>query len=845
MRQEDLAQRAGYATITIRKIESGEMTPSRELAEQLAECLEVPAADRAAFLAFARGVEGRPRLNNLPSPPTSLVGRDADTAQVCELLRWPGTRLATVVGPPGVGKTRLAIRVAHEMDPAFASGVCFVALAPVSVDGGVAPAIAEALGVQGDMQLAVTARLMRYLRDKRLLLVLDNCEHVLEGVRELAAELLVSAPEVKVLATSRAALRLSAEQVFELAPLAVPDLQHLPPPAALTDYAAVELFVQRAGAAKLGFHLTPANAPAVAEICQRVDGLPLAIELAAVRARMFTPETLLAHLDHHLGALLRVLSAGAHDLPARQQTLRSAIDWSYHLLTAEEQALFRRLGVFVGGGTLEAIQAVCGDERLEPAITRSATSDSLVSSLESLIDHSLVQRMEGLDGTGRYTMLETIREYALERLAECGEDDLVRRRHVRYYAQAVIAAQDHGIWRRVGEQVLKWAVSERHNLRAALIGSRDDEDPCRHERIALMLIWLTHVGKWYLGMPDDLHDMEAALVRSLERHPDSAPAHRAHVLRGLSLLAIHHGDREREQRLLTESLALEQATGNLGGEFEATHLLGWCAYSLGDVPGAEGWFARELELGQQLDSPNIVLDGLCLLGRLALERRDTDRAEDLLERARALAHAQGIKTAIGGCEAVVLQFLGRLAHERAEYARAWELGQRSLALYMESGEGLRCCIEHLYLGQAGLAQQRLDQARPHLKACIHWAREYSFDRILVIALAHLARVALQGGEVARYARLMGAQDGKLPARGRMWDQLMILDVEQLWAIMAEAQSHLGDPNFSTAWAEGRAMTWDQAVAYALAEDQNVWTVIPNAGPATPPSGPSHLDRAPS
>jgi predicted ATPase/class 3 adenylate cyclase len=360
------------------------------------------------------------RHTNLPAQPTALIGREQDVAAISTLLRRAAVRLVTLTGPGGIGKTRLSLQVAAELVEQFADGVYFVDLAPIRDPQLVSTAIAETLGVReaGNQPLLVT--LKEYLRDKRMLLLLDNFEHLLDAAA-LVADLLAIAAQLKVLATSREMLHLRGEQEVGVDPLAVPDPAHLPALDQLSQYAAVALFIQRVQASQPSFQVSNANAPALAEICVRLDGLPLAIELAAARVKLFPPEALLARLSSRLA----LLTGGPRDLPARQQTLRHTIAWSYDLLNEAEQALFRRLGVFVGGCTIEAAEAVCnvnGDLPLD-----------VVDGLAALVDKSLVKQVEAMDGEPRFTMLETIREYALEQLAANGELEALRQRHAAFF----------------------------------------------------------------------------------------------------------------------------------------------------------------------------------------------------------------------------------------------------------------------------------------------------------------------------------------------------------------------------------------------------------------------------
>ena len=368
--QNELAGRAGYSGETIRKVEADALRPSRQMAEKLAEHLAIAPGERAAFIHFARDeTEGQVALppfptslarphSSLPVQASNLIGRETEAAALRRLLLTDGVRLVSLLGPPGIGKTRLAVHTAGLLEDAFADGAAFVALAQLDEPSLVAGELALALGVRESGGQALNDLLKIYLRDRQMLLVIDNFEHVL-GASALVAELLVACPRIKVLATSRAALHLAGEHEFEVPTLGLPKLSPLPSLDTLATYPAVALYVQRTQAIKPAFCLTEANAADVAAICIHLDGLPLAIELAAARGKLFSPAALLARLAER--ERLAVLTGDARDRSPRQQTLRGTIDWSYNLLTPDAQALFARLAVFAGGCTLEAAEAVCGE----------------------------------------------------------------------------------------------------------------------------------------------------------------------------------------------------------------------------------------------------------------------------------------------------------------------------------------------------------------------------------------------------------------------------------------------------------------------------------------------------
>src|SRR5260221_3730980 len=384
----------------------------------------------------------KPRLASLPVPLTALIGREQEVQAIGEMLAHPEVRLLTITGTGGVGKTRLALEVAGVLRADFADGACFVPLAPVSDPARVMAAIAQALGLWEIAALPPEEQVQAALRERHLLLVLDNFEQVVQGAPQLTS-LLASCPRLRILVTTRAALHLSGEYEFPVSPLAVPDLTQLPSSETLTQQDAVRLFVLRTQAIQPAFGVTPANARAIAEICVHLDGLPLAIELAAGRSKLLPPQALLKRLSHRL----EVLTGGAQDLPSRQQTLRNTLQWSYDLLTETEQRLFRWLSIFVGGCTLEAAEAVC-----QAGQAGGEQASSVLEGIASLLDKSLVQQTERAGDAPRLVMLETIREFGLECLERQGELEVARRPHAHYYLALAEAAEPHLL----GPEQLLW-----------------------------------------------------------------------------------------------------------------------------------------------------------------------------------------------------------------------------------------------------------------------------------------------------------------------------------------------------------------------------------------------------
>ncbi len=756
---------------------------TRDLARDLA-------AIRDRFSQIPRkAAETRP--SNLPVQRTAFVGRKKEVAAAVALLLRQDVRLVTITGPGGIGKTRLGLKAAEEVAARFPGGLYFVSLAAVNDPALIAAFIAQTLGLReagGQAPLQLLAEHFQNTSREPMILLLDNFEHLM-GAAPLVAELLAMGPALKIVVTSRAALHVYGEHEFPVAPLALPSPQSLPPVETLSNYSAIDLFVQRAAAVKPGFKITEENAPAVVEICARLDGLPLAIELAAARVKLLPPSAMRTRIESRL----QLLTGGARDLPARQQTLRAAIDWSYDLLSAPEQKLLRRLSVFVGGCTLEAIEAVCD--------TKGDLGLDLLDGMASMVDKSLAQQNESAGGESRFVLLETIREYGLEKLAESGEEERTKRAHAAYCLVLAeeLAAENTSVER------TDWL----------------DAFECENDNFRAALDWLTESGnaEWGLRLGTALfrfwerREMFAegsdrlGKVVKLERAAAETQM-RARALFALGALAAAQCDFARAKLLTRESLEICRAFSDQRGVAVSLNALAVHARGSGDLGDAVRLFEESRDMFAESHDVVGVAGALSNLASVVKDQGDYRRAHSLYQECLSIFERIGDRSRV----AWSLSGQADVAREQGDVAAARSLHQQSLATFREIGDRWGAAAALADLGDLERGQGEYAAAHAHFVESLGTCQATKNNRGIARLLECFASSAAAQSQPERSLRLAGAAAALRQSLGA---PLTPGDQAKFDRTLEPARQALTQTAGTAAWLEGWGMPVEKAVEQAL------------------------------
>lgn len=727
--------------------------------------------------------------NNLPRQLTSFVGRERELKEVRELLS--AAALLTLTGSGGSGKTRLGLQVGAELVETFRDGVWLVELDVLSDESMVPRAIASAVGVHEELSFMarpLTDVLVDSLHEKSLLLILDNCEHVLSASAETATLLLRSCPDVRILATSQERLGVAGERVYQVSSLSFPGPQQPPTPERLAQYEAVRLFTERAVLSQPRFTITEANAPAVAQVVQQLEGIPLAIELAAARVKVMSVDQIAARLNERF----RLLTGGGRTEMPRHQTLRAALDWSYDLLSESEKGLLRRLSVFAGGFDFEAAEAVCGDPDVD-----------VLDLLARLVEKSLVIFDEQA-GTPRYRLLETVRLYGQEMLAAAGEESAVRARHRDWYlmmverAEPALAGPEQQDW-------LDRLELEHDNVRVALrwsLTGEDKSEPLLRLVGALWRFWEIR-GHWSEGRKW----LETTLAKTAGA--DGGPS-RIKVLSGAANLAFDQGDFPRAHALGEESLVLSQKFGDKHGTVVCLTLLGLEACSIENFGRARELGAESLRLSQELGDTMGIAGGLAILGLVARGEGDTAKAIEQLT--QSLQHFRALGDRLRS--SLVLLNLGLVVREQGDLKQARVLFEESLDLFKTLGDRWGVAFSQSNLGILAWTQHEYERAADLYKQSLVLRRDLKDKRGIATSLLGLAAVATRQEQFERAATLFGAAEALRESIEVALPPFIRSDYDSLVATVREK---LPPAAFQTAWTRGRTMDQDQAINYALME----------------------------
>jgi predicted ATPase/DNA-binding XRE family transcriptional regulator/uncharacterized protein HemY len=787
--QEQLALQLNCSTSALRKFESEERRPSAEILEQLADIFNIPPEERKPFLRFARGdwqaISGgdteeapwrdprvrTPPRSNLPASTTSFIGREKELDEIVHLVAK--NRLVTLAGAGGIGKTRLSLKAAQELLNAFPDGVWFIELAPLSDPALVPQAMVSTLGLIDQAGRSALSILSDFLQTKQALLILDNCEHLIQTCAQLAETLLHTCPDLHVLATSREALGVPGEITFSVPALSVPEIEQSFVIETLTKYEAVQLFSERARAALPGFVLTQDNVPAIAQVCHQLDGIPLALELAAARIKMMSLEEIASHLNDRF----HLLTSGARTALPRHQTLQAMIDWSHDLLSEPERVLLRRLSIFAGGWSLKAAESICGNEGIE--------THEILDLLTQLLNKSLVivERKQGPET--RYHMLETIRQYARDKLWAAGEGESMRQRHLAYFvdlaerAEPNLRAFDMVMW-------LDRLETEHDNIRVAMEWA-SESDVEAELRLASALWWFWHIrdhkseGTEWLERALSIEAMERgdrtptpsrAIIRgkalyvagflrimmwetdigaalseeSLALFRDLGPEGKrgmAYALWNLSVVAGQQSDLRRRKPLMEESLALFQEVGDKFGIAQCLPSIGANAMALdGDYERARALAEEGLDLYKEIGDKDGIANTLGSLGYLAFQQGDYKQATTLFESSLALFQEVRNKYGLGG----MLYGLAQAARAEGWYEKATTVLEEVLALEQNSGSKRLIAYSFYSLGEVAATQGNYKQAAKRYEEGLAAGRETKNPGAIASGLCGLGKVAWVQGD---------------------------------------------------------------------------------------------------
>ncbi len=821
--QEELAEQATLSTRAISDLERGLKThPRKDTVHLLADALGLGPDDRSQLEAVGRhrvtamSVRSEASDLSVTLPPvpthslpihlTSFVGREREVGVIRNLLLRPGVCLVTLTGPGGIGKTRLAVHVAGEVSGAFPDGVVFVPLAPIADPTLVLPTIARTLGLAETPGFSFAQLLTRFLHERVALLVLDNFEHLLPDTPRLV-ELLGECPGLRMLVTSRETLRLSGEHGFEVLPLTVPVARSGATADEVGRSEAGRLFIERARAVQPSFAVTEESASAIAGICRRLDGLPLAIELAAARVRVLPPQAMLDRMVHSLA----FLTGGPRDAPARQQTLRNTIAWSYDLLTAAERVLFRRLAIF-RGCNLEVVEAICSDPADQTGSSSIAIPPLQIDTLDgifSLVEKSLLNQQEMSDGQPRYTMLETVREFSLEKLAESGETDVIQRRHILYYLKLAESAEREA----VGAREAMWQIrigQEHDNLRAALdcCVARGYAGPGYRLALALWWFWMVrgHVS-------EGRERFASLLARFPLRDPSGhRAAERAKALHAAASLASIQGDSAAARSLQEEGLAISRALADKIGACSALEGLVLMATIQGDYLAARAYAEEFLETARAAGDKRMI--GLALQSRANVLHEQGDYAAACAlaeESVRVLSDAEDPMVA------AAYVTLGVMLQELGDYDAAQSCTEAALVRFRQHGNRREVALVLANLGSIAVARGDMVAANERLRECLVIQQELIDAAGIALVLERFAALAAGQHRHRRAICVAGAAAALREASNSTLPPGSQTKLEQQLSASRQALDATG---VAQAWAEGHAMSLEDAISFTLGQEED-------------------------